>query len=206
MTRPYVVEDGHAGRPKTEINPEPPPGFSLHDPLMEKLDKRGWYRQLAERQRYEEMDGDPHHREFNLRQVTDPEEIDRFMCRAHVVAEVNTLDQLEGALFNGRIVIEIDPVAPKKVLFKQIAALLDDVVSRTGRQISTKAWKDHRILALYDLKLMSYDLSSERKQLAAWLFPEIDDEKKRGDKFDRAKEYLDTALSSLPALRAQSHG
>jgi hypothetical protein len=51
---------------------------------------------------------------------------------------------------------------------------------------------------------MGYDLSKDRKQLAAWPFPEINNEKRRGDKFDRAIGYLKAAMASLKALRAQS--
>jgi hypothetical protein len=75
MTRRYVVEDGRPGRPKTDIDTKPPRGFSLHITLMEKLDLRGWYRQLAERRLYENMGGDPRDDYFQLRQVTDPEEL-----------------------------------------------------------------------------------------------------------------------------------
>jgi hypothetical protein len=49
-----------------------------------------------------------------------------------------------------------------------------------------------------------YDFSKERKQLAAWLFPEIKGDKRRGYKFDRAIEYLNAALSSLNGIRAQA--
>lgn len=209
--RGYVVEDGRPGRPKTEIEQKPPNGFSLHDKLMERLDARGWYRQLAERKRIEEMEGDPRDVEPWLRQITDPEEMDRIMCRVDVVAECKTADDVKIAQFNGRLVVEIDPAAPKDLLFSKISALLDtrrtsieDTKLQSARRINVTPWKEHRILALYDLKLMDYDLSAERKQLAAWLFPEIDDEKRRGDKFDRAKEYLEAALASLGTLRAQS--
>jgi hypothetical protein len=51
---------------------------------------------------------------------------------------------------------------------------------------------------------MGFDFSKDRKQLAVWLFREIKDEKQRGDKFDRARKYLEDALSSLGALRAQA--
>jgi hypothetical protein len=204
MTRSYVAEDGRPGRPKTEIDRKPPTGFCLHIELMEKLDARGWYRQLAERRHYENLGGDLRDEYFQLRQVTDPEEIDRLMCRTDVVVECKTAEDLEIARFNDRIVVEIDPACPNDMLFDKIAALLDRVRSENVRRINTKPWREHRILSLYDLKLSGYDLSSERKQLALWLFPEIGDEKQRGDKFDRAKELLKAALASLGVLRAQS--
>jgi hypothetical protein len=206
MKRQYVAEYGRPGRPKTETETEPPRGFSLHVALMEKLDLGGWYRQLAERQLYENMEGDPRNEYFQLRQVTDPEEFDRLMCRNEVVAECNTRQDLEIAKLNGRIVVEIDPACPNDIVFDKVAALLGRVRGQNARRINTKAWKEHRILSLYDLKLSGYDLSVERKQLALWLFPEIGDEKQRGDRFDRAKELLEVALASLAALRAQSSG
>ncbi len=209
--RRYVVEDGRPGRQKTKIEKKPPGWFRLHDALMEKLDVRGWYRQLAERKRIEEMKGDPRDAEPWLRQITDPEEMDRIMCRVDVVAECKAAADVTIAQFNGRIVIEIDPAAPNDLVFAKIGALLErrralieDAKLRPARRINVTPWREHRILALYDLKLVGYDLSDERKQLAAWLFPEIDSEKKRGDKFDRAKEYLEAALASLSTLRAQS--
>jgi hypothetical protein len=101
-------------------------------------------------------------------------------------------------------VLEIDPNCPDEILFEKIATVLKRARNKPARRINTKAWAEHRILALYDLRLMGYDLSKDRKQLAAWLFPEINNEKPRGDKFDRANEYLKAAMASLNALRAQS--
>jgi hypothetical protein len=211
--RGYVVEDGRPGRRKTKIEQKPPNWFRLRDGLMDKLDARGWYRQLAQRKRTEEMDGNPRDVEPWLRQITDPEEMDRIMCRVDVVAECKTANDVKIAQFNGRVVVEIDPAAPKDLLFSKIGTLhdargtsIEGTKLHLARRINVTPWKEHRILALYDLKLMDYDLSAERKQLAAWLFPEIDNEKKRGDKFDRAKEYLEAALASLNTLRAQSTG
>jgi hypothetical protein len=208
MTRPYLAEDGQPGRPKTETDATPPTGFSLHEELMKTLDDRGWYRELGRRSQLEKHQGDPHaigprKPDYpGLEPVTDPEELDRLMCRTGVVAECNTQADLRIAKFNGRVVVEIDPACSNEILFDEIAALLDQIVSRRRR--NTKAWKKHRILSLYDLKILGYDLSSERKQLARWIFPEIDDETKRGSKFDRAKEHLETAVTSLSVLRAQS--
>src|SRR5271165_4347652 len=73
---------------------------------------------------------------------------------------------------------------------------------KPNRHISFEAWANHRILSLYDLELMGYDLEGQRKQLAKWLFPEIADQKTRGDKYDRARELLAEALAALKTLRA----
>jgi hypothetical protein len=201
MTRPYVVEDGQPGRPKTDIDTTPPAGFSPHNELMEALDMRGWYRELGRRHRSKKMAGDPPDYS-GLEPITDPEEMDRLMCRTEVVVACNTPEDLKIAQFNGRLVVEIDPACPNEIVFDKISALLGRVRGVGDRNM--KAWKNHRILALYDLKLLGYDLSADRKQLALWLFPEISDEKKRGDKFDRATECLEAALASLHTLRAQS--
>jgi hypothetical protein len=208
MPRRYVVEDGQPGRPKTDVDTTPPAGFSLHKDLMEGLDVRGWYKELGRRHHSEKMAGDPRFigprkpDYFGLDPVTDPEELDRLMCRTDVVVECNTPEDLKIAQFNGRLVVEIDPTCPNEIVFDKISALIGRV--RSIHDQNTKAWKNHRILALYDLKLLGYDLSMDRKQLALWLFPEISGEKNRGDKFDRATECLEAALASLRTLRAQS--
>ncbi|MGP0093719.1 MAG: hypothetical protein ACLPKB_27815 [Xanthobacteraceae bacterium] len=206
MTRSYSYEDGRPGRPKTEIEQDPPKGFSRHLALMNTLDRRGWYRHLAERREYEKVNGDPRdYEDWRLRRVTDPHELDRVLCRAESVAECETAEDLEIARFNGRVVLQIDPACPHDLLLEKIQAVLERARDGKPRRINIEAWAEHRILALYDLKLMGYDLSKERKQLAVWLFPETRDEKARGDKFDRARELLDMALSHLNTLRAVSN-
>jgi hypothetical protein len=181
---------------------------------MSRLDARGWYRELAKRQRREYLKSTPRvyikgaiprsYKDRSFRRIANPEEMDQIMCRTDVVAVCETQNDLEVAHFNRRLVLEIDPACPDEILFKEIATLLKRVRHGKARRINTKAWGAHRILALYDFKLLGYDFSKERKQLAAWLFPEINDDKQRGDKFDRAIEYLEAALSSLNTIRAQA--
>lgn len=205
MARHYVREDGLPGRPKTRTHSCPPKGFSLHKGLMRHLDPQGWYEKLEERRQLERAELDPPDPDYpHLKRVTDPKERDSVMCRSKVVAVCTILDDLEVAQINRRLVLEIDPACPDKILFKEIAFMLKQVRNSPARKINTKAWADHRILALYDLILMGYDPSKERKQLAAWLFPEIRRQKSQGDKFDRAVKYLNHAISVLPELRAQS--
>jgi hypothetical protein len=205
LARRYTYENGRPGRPKTEIDSSAPKGFSLHQGLMKRLDPRGWYRELEERRQYEKSDRDPRDPDdARLRRVADPIERDRVMCRTEVVAVCNTSEDIEVAHFNARLVLEIDPACSDEILFEKIKAELNRVRDKKSRRINTKAWEQHRILALYDLKLMGHDVSKERKQLAKWLFPEIDNEKRRGDKFDRATGYLTAALSSLNTLRTQT--
>lgn len=199
MKKRYVYEDGRPGRRKVKVSPTPPKDFSRLIELTVRLDTRGWYRELAERRRREYLkitEGD-----FKGQRIVDPEEMDRILCRTDVVAVCNTQDDLAVARFNGRIVLELDPTCPHEKLFRKIT---EHLPSRAARQINTKAWAKHRILVLYELKLMDYDASKNRKQLAMWLFPEIKDARRRGDKFDRAVEYLEVAVASLNALRAQS--
>lgn len=204
MAKPYHYEDGEPGRPKVEIDPSPK-WLSNHVVLMKDLDIRGWYLQLASRVAYEiKRDEFADQENWPYRPVTDPEEIDAVMCRTTPVALCQTPQELEVAQFNGRIVLEVDPNCPEALLFQEIVRVLRTVREKPVRQVNTRAWAEHRILAMYDLKLADYDLSAERKQLAAWLFPEIENQKTRGDKYDRAREYLDDAIGSIPTLRAQS--
>ena len=51
MTRKYVYEDGEPGRPRTRIDPKPPPDFDFLDTLSSGLDADGWYRELSTRRR-----------------------------------------------------------------------------------------------------------------------------------------------------------
>jgi hypothetical protein len=202
VARPYVYEDGRPGRPKVRVRQNPPQDFSSLDALMQRLDDQGWYHELSKRLRCEYLKANPALMKGGA--ITDPLEMDRIMCRTNVVAECKSETDLEVAKFNGRIVLEIDPACPNDLIFKKIGAMLDQTRKRPARRINAKHWADHRILVLYEFKLMGCDLSKARKQLAAWLFPDIHSEKTRGDKFDRAKQYLNEAISLLPALRAQS--
>lgn len=197
----YVYEDGSPGRPKVLIDHSPPKDFSRLDALMLRLDDRGWYHELAKRLRREALIANPvSHGEGQP--IRDPFEMDRAMCRTNSVAECKDETDLEVARFNKRIVVEIDPNCPDNLLFKQITTILHQTRKRHARQINTKHWVEHRILVLYDLELMGYDRSKNRKQLAQWLFPKISSQKAQGEKFDRAKQYLDEAKDLLPTLRA----
>jgi hypothetical protein len=203
MARRHVYDYGPPGRPKVSVEPEPPRDFSRLNALMLRPDVRGWYRELAKRQRRQDLKANPPPLKKG-RPIRDPLEMDRVMCRTDVVAECKDETDLDAALFNKRIVLAIDPNCPSDLLFKKIGAILDEPRNRHSRRINTKHWAEHRILMLYDLELMGHDTSKERKQLAQWLFPEVRSQKSRGDKFDRAMQYLDGAKELLPALRAQS--
>jgi hypothetical protein len=66
------------------------------------------------------------------------------------------------------------------------------------------AWRLYRIVALHELRLRGYDPQRQRKQLAAWLFPEQRNQLARGEMLDRAVELLDDALAAARAIDAQT--
>ena len=116
MPRRYVYEDGRPGRPKVKVNPISPKDFSRLIDLMTLLDPRGWYVELARRQRRKYLKANPRlYKGRSLRRITDPEEMDRIMCRSEVVAECKTETDLKVARFNGRVVLEIDPACPNEL-------------------------------------------------------------------------------------------
>jgi hypothetical protein len=190
--------------------------LAADDKLTASLDPQGWYREFESRRRLAYIRKHYDHEDWpqletvfaaGLKPVHDPREMDRLMCRTEPVAKVETPVDLSVALYNGRLVVEIDPSCLDDVLFQKIKNLLKaerqtQVKSKPNRHISLEAWVNHRILSLYDLQLNGYDLSRRRKQLAKWLFPEIANPKARGDKYDRARELLTQALVALPTLRA----
>ena len=75
-------------------------------------------------------------------------------------------------------------------------------ISITGNHL--RCWADHRILLLADLMLRDHDPGVERKTLAMWMFPEIDDGLKRGNKYDEARRHLEEALNHICVLNAQA--
>jgi hypothetical protein len=180
---------------------------------MADLDARGWYHELEarERRRFLAAHCRPEDwpwlkEEFaaGFKPIDDPQEMDRLMCRTEPVAKVETPLHLEVAQFNNRLVLEIDPMCLKDVLFKKIEDFLQAArkqKQRPSRHIPSEAWRNHRLLTLHSLQLAGYDLRRSRKQLAEWLFPEIANPKARGDKYDRACKLLTAALAALPTLR-----
>ncbi|MGJ0393309.1 MAG: hypothetical protein ACR650_11285 [Methylocystis sp.] len=207
---PYVGYDGtRAGRPSIRTTAEPPPGFSLHDDLMGSLDASGWYREIAGRLRREGIA--QHYRadelarlkeDFCVAPVDDPFEMDKLMCRKEPVAVVRNETDLRVATFNGRLVIEIDTDVHEEVLLRSIKTVISSCGAHPPRRKQFGAWVEHRILAFLDLLLLGYAPEKDRKQMAQWLFPEINDVEERGKKFDRAGGYLRDAIACLRSLRA----
>ena len=105
--------------------------------------------------------------------ITDLHEMDRVMCRGWISLDIDTAwtDDL------------IDRVGKKAVAAER---------AKLGRFAQ---WASHNIATLFNFQQAGRDLSNERKQLAAWLFPDIADADAREGKFDRAKGYLEEALN-----------
>ncbi|TLG72786.1 hypothetical protein [Methylocystis sp. B8] len=206
---PFVGDDGaRRGRPAIETVAATPNGFEHYDELMQGLNAYGWYKEIAARlrreviaQRYsdEELRG---WKEQGLAPYEDPTDIDRFMYRTEPVAVVRDAKDLRIANCNDRLVVEIDVNVHDDVLIRSLKAVIDGRRAQRPRRSRFSAWTDHRILALFDLRLMGYNLDGERTQLALWLFPEIENAEVRGRKFDRARGYLDDAIASQDSLRA----
>ena len=70
--------------------------------------------------------------------------------------------------------------------------------------VTIEQWRVHRIITLHELRLAGHDPRKNRKQLAAWMFPEVKDQRRRGLMLDRAVELLDGALAALAILDAQT--
>lgn len=208
---PFAGDDGaQRGRPLVEIEDRPPKEIEAEivsfDALALSLrTHRDWYEALRR------IQIDAYQRDRGIGEVPEGYEIDydierrdRLMCRSEPVAEVSTERDLAIAHLNGRIVIEIDPGCLPEVRNEKVAALVATTLKRRkvrkpSRHFSLAALERHRILALFALQLRGHGLIAERKQLATWLFPTIEDEKARGDYYDRARKLLDEAFALLPS-------
>jgi hypothetical protein len=118
------------------------------------------------------------------------------------------------------ILIAVDPRTPD--LRKRLTAEAKDIRAKHPLPIKARGrpsgstdvaginanklgqWRYHRIVDLYDLIYEGHNPHKERKQLAAWLFSEIRDQRKRGENLDRAIDLLDEALAMLPMIDAQT--
>jgi hypothetical protein len=67
-----------------------------------------------------------------------------------------------------------------------------------------RAWRDHRILALAECIHIGNSPRKDRKQLAAWLFPEIKDQTERGKKLDKAAKLLEQLRASVRVIDSQT--
>jgi hypothetical protein len=196
------------GRPKIPVKRKQPDWFQTYDDRTTGLDAAGWYRELAGLARRSFLEANCSREDWQrysndgYAPVSNPEEMDRLMCRAEPVAVVETAQDLKIAQFNSRLVVELDLGCQPKILHEKIEELLASARNQKPslHHVKPEAWAKHRILALFDLELHGEDLQN-RKQLALWLFPEVKDEKARGDRYDRACELLKRAKAALAILR-----
>jgi hypothetical protein len=156
----------------------------------------------------------------NLIPVTDPDEVNRFLDRPPAVSQITSQERAAHALALGMILIAVDPNTPD--LAEKLSAEAKDIHAQHPLPIKDRwrpsgstdvagidaqkveQWREHRIVDLYDLIIRGHDPCKERKQLAAWLFPEVEDRQARGKKLDRAVRLLNEALASMRMIDAQT--
>jgi hypothetical protein len=155
------------------------------------------------------------------RPMTDPEAINKFLCRPQPVSQIGSIEDAEHALRLGMILIAVDRNTPnlKERLYEEAKAIRKKYPLPINNQRGhpgdpadvggfdagkVRQWRAHRIISLHELLLKGYDLHKDRKQLAAWMFPEQKDQRKRGLKLDRSAELLNEALVGQRVIDAQT--
>jgi hypothetical protein len=152
--------------------------------------------------------------------ITDPDEGNRFLDRPPAVSRITSQERAAHALALGMILIAVDPHTPDlearlNTEAKNIRADFPQPIKTRGRPSAStdiagidenklKQWREHRVVFLHHLRLNGHDPGKARKQLAAWMFPEIKDPRKRGLKLDRAVELLDEALAAARMIDVQT--
>ena len=226
MPRGYYKEpDVKYGRPKTKITREPPCFFRTYDEEMKGWGARQFLKELIQREisynwerQRSEWEDKPPHVPRGLVPVTDLDEINAFFCRLPPVSQITSKEAATHALASGLTLIAVDPHTPnlseglgieaKKIRAKHPLPIKkkrgrpSDPTNVAGIDANKlEQWRTHRICALHELRLSGY---KDRKQIAKWMFPEIKDQRKRGDKLDRAVELLDEALAAERVIDAQT--
>jgi hypothetical protein len=219
MTRGYYKERGTKyGRPAKEI--DDPPDFSFYDTkdwsvrhwLKEIADRQGRHEWAQQRGEWEPIVGP------NLTLVNDPDEINKLLGRPPSTRQVTSKEDADHDLALGRIVITVDPHTPDladklNAEAKTIRRAYPLPIKNRGHQGSNAAgineskvhqWRQHRLVELYDLIIAGYDPVKDRKQVGAWLFPEIRNQQARGKKLDRAVKLLNELLKSMRMIDAQT--
>jgi hypothetical protein len=164
--------------------------------------------------------------------VTDPTEVDTFLGRSESTVQLWNPDRSKrgrlaedaaDAVKIGFAVFGFDPSLPDDRARERFSKFLSRVRRdrpitlrhpRRGRpprtfsigSVHLDRWRKHRILALFDLLIHGHSPAVDRRILAAWLFPEIEDEIVRGNRFDEAVRLLDEARSNAGVLWAQERG
>jgi hypothetical protein len=157
----------------------------------------------------------------NFEPLSDLDEINRFLCRPPPVGQIESVEGAKDALSAGMVLVAVDPHTPD--LEKRLAVEAKKVRQKyplagkrsRGRPNKSgdsaglgaealKQWRAHRIIELHELRLAGYDPRKKRKQVAAWLFPEQKNQRRRGEMLDRAVKLLDAALASTRVIDAQT--
>lgn len=226
VARPYYKEpDVIYGRPKTKIAPLPK-GFQSYDEEMRGWTLRQFMRELEKRLgdhqwklELPEWNACPGLEGTTL--VSDPDEVNALLSRPKAVTQLKSADEASHALDLGMVLFAIDPNTPNlKLRLADVAKTIREQHPITaglsrGRprkldsapEISNskvQEWREHRIIALHELRLGGHDPHKERKQMALWMFPEIKDAQRRGAKLDRALMLLDDALAQARLIDAQT--
>jgi len=230
----YKEPDVKYGRPKTKIAREPPPFFRTYDEEMKGWDARQFLRELVklqgrcdwkrQRRKWNKKplgwEGPPPWYSQGT-PLFDLDEINKFLCRPPAVSQIDSTQNAEHALRLGMILIAVDPNTPDLAerLLTETTKIWQQhplpVKKGRGRPSDStnvagidankvEEWCTHRIVALHLLRLNGYDPRKRRKQVAAWMFPEIEDQRKRGGKLDRAEKLLDEALAAARVIDAQT--
>jgi hypothetical protein len=153
--------------------------------------------------------------------LSDPDEINAFLCCPSAVTQIESVEKADHALRLRMILIAVDPNTPD--LAKRLGIEAEKI--RTAHPLPIKkprgrssksgnvsgigldtlgAWRTHRIIELHELRLREFDPRKQRKQVAAWLFPEHQNQRARGKMLDRSVELLDEALAAARVIDAQT--
>jgi hypothetical protein len=226
---PYAGSDEKPGRPRTPTVSSPE-WFQTYDDAMKGWGAREFLREIVNRQlRHDAERGRKRLRRdwgfLNLSDeaapIIDFDEINNFLCRPAAVSQIGSVEEAAHALRLNYILIAVDPNTPnieqrliaeaKKIRKKHRLRLKRspgrprssaDTTSPDARKV--QQWRDHRIVALHDLRLNGYDPRKQRMQVAALMFPEIKDQSRRGRKLDRAVKLLDEVPATARSIEAMT--
>jgi hypothetical protein len=194
-------------------NPPRPLPVSFHPLLWNEPVKKG---------RWHTSEGKPPwHIPANFEPLSDPDEINKFLCRPPSVGQIESAEEAKEVLSAGMVLIAVDPNTPDLKTRLQLEATkirkAHPLSIQRGRGRPSKSsdiagvgaetlkqWRAYRIIELHELRLEGYDPQKERKQVAAWLFPEQRDQRKRGEMLDGAVRLLNEALASARIIDAQT--
>ena len=183
---------------------------------------------LDERRFHEEW-GDIVSTNPELRRSTNPQEIDDFLERTSSTVECWDLkrpkpelaEKMAHAVRVGFAAFAFDPHLSDDVVRTKFNDLLLQVRkdcpiqlrrAKPGKPSGSPSisgthllrWHEHRILLLFDLILRGENPAENRKTLAAWMFPEVAGDEKRGKKFDEARHLLDEARNVNRTTQAEA--